>query len=1091
MGVRDVKSTRMPGESESEGDNSVSVGLSSNTAAGGKPGEQQETHTEVDGSEDGSEEEEEEEEEEEPALRYKRLGGNVQGLLEKDTASTLVASERFLVLGTHWGYVVIMDFEGNEVKKWRAHSATVNAVSIDIDNEYVASAGDDGRVVVHGLYNDDITIVDYSRPVKAVALDPHYSRKTSRRFVSGGMSGQVVMHEKRWLGKSDTIVFTSEAGPIQTIQWHGTLVAWACDEGVQIYDTVRAQRISQVARPEGSPRADLYSCRLHWRDARTLVVGWANIVQVVALKERGQTQTQTQQEKPTPPPSSSADHEQTSPPLLYAEISVLFRTDFIVCGLAVYRDSFLVLSHGDHEAVRNMMAGDGVPGDSQQQQQLQQRARHAQPPELRMIDWNIEEVSSDVLALEGFPLLQPNDYGLAHCATHEADSWYILSPKQLVAVRPRGLGDHVQWLSERGRYRQALGDIEDAYRNQGPWAAYRDQIRDAEYQSIGQAYAHALMDEDNPAEAAEVCARVLPRHDTSDAREAWEAWVFAFAEANALNEIAPHIPTTGLRLSSTVYEMVLAFLLTSDVGHFRRLVFAWPASLFNAYSVVLAIEDQIDKASVADRVALKECLALLYDKLNQPAKSLTYHLELFAPGILDRVLNENLFDAIRDKAQLVLRYDDHTLGLDTNGADTDIDADTADRLRRRCEAQGAQLLTDNTDAVPCASVVKQLIRDPEHLHVYLHALLTKDPHLGAPFADLQVELYAEYNAERLLHFLRVSTYYSFDKALEICEERGLVPEMVFILGRMGDNHRALMLIIDRLRDVPRAIEFAKDQNDPELWNDLVMYARDKPEFIVGLLELGGTHTNPTTVIRSIPEALSVPGIRRALTNVLHDYHLQVELCTDCKHVLDGDCEVLSDALHRLQHQGMGVSSAQLCLACQTPLEEMPAGSRGALAFWCGHIFHDKCVLHPDVLRKTLLLDSTSPSSSTNLLSLKQRRDQRQLLRMVLSPAEQRKIVTQAKLDRTLMIRQYSPACPVCAEYDQKDAKSQSQNQKLSQNQNQQQAMGGWSPLERRDRGAPTAVGSGDAAGMNPAALSAEQAASDRHDLLPPVQTLSI
>ncbi|KAJ2814011.1 Vacuolar protein sorting-associated protein 41, partial [Coemansia furcata] len=98
-----------------------------------------------------SEEEEEEEEEDEPALRYKRLGGSVPGLFEKDTASTLRACSRFLVLGTHWGNVVVIDIEGNVIKQWRAHSATVNSVSVDVDNEYVASAGDDGRVVVHGL----------------------------------------------------------------------------------------------------------------------------------------------------------------------------------------------------------------------------------------------------------------------------------------------------------------------------------------------------------------------------------------------------------------------------------------------------------------------------------------------------------------------------------------------------------------------------------------------------------------------------------------------------------------------------------------------------------------------------------------------------------------------------------------------------------------------------------------------------------------------------------------------------------------------------------------------------------------------------
>ncbi|KAJ2813134.1 Vacuolar protein sorting-associated protein 41 [Coemansia furcata] len=910
-----------------------------------------------------SEEEDSEEEEDEPALRYKRLGGSVAGLLEKDTASTLRACSRFLVLGTHWGNVVVIDIEGNLIKQWRAHSATVNSVSVDLDNEYVASAGDDGRVVVHGLYSDDITIVDYSRPVKAVAIDPQFARR--RRFVCGGTAGQVIMYEKKWYGKGDTILFTS-AGPILSIQWVDSLVAWACDEGVQVYDVARAMRITQVARPEGSPRADLFTCRLQWRDSRTLDVGWADFVQVVVLREGA--------------PDALG-------PLLYAEISVLFRTDFVVCGLAMHRSQFLVLTYGDHNTL------------DQGRAESQGRDRNAQPPELRVINRNIEEMSSDALPLDGYSLLQPNDYMLAYApGAGDADAWFILSPKQLVAVRPRGLADHVQWLTERGNYRQALADIEDAYAERGAWAMYRDQVREPEYGAIGQHYAQLLMDSGDLAEAAQVCLRVLPRDGGAQSVAAWEAWIFAFAEANALQLIAPNIP---LGLSSTVYEMVLAFLLTSDIAQFKALVFAWPAPLFNALSVALAVEDQVEKSG--DPGALRETLAFLYDRLNQPAKSLRYHLELYAAGVLDRIRRENLFDAVRDKAELLMRYDDHALGEAS--------------LRERCAGAGVLLLTDNTDAIPCASVVKQLVASPEHLHVYLHALLARDAHLGAPFADLQVELYAEYDSDRLLDFLRISTYYSFDRALEICEERGLVPEMVFVLGRMGDNHRALMLIIERLRDVPRAIEFAREQNDPELWSDLMVYSRDKPEFIVGLLELGGTLTRPTKLLRSMPGGLSVPGIRRALTRVLHDYHLQVELCTDCKHVLDADCELLSDGLRTVQHQGLALDAEQTCLVCQASL----AGD--VLAFWCGHVFHDHCVLHPDVLRKTMLRgasDLALGKSGSRLLH---------------GSIDQRRMLTQSKLDRTMLIRQYHPACPVCAEYDQK---------KMAQMHT------GWSAGERKD-----------------------------------------
>lgn len=65
-------------------------------------------------------------------------------------------------------------------------------------------------------------------------------------------------------------------------------------------------------------------------------------------------------------------------------------------------------------------------------------------------------------------------------------------------------------------------------------------------------------------------------------------------------------------------------------------------------------------------------------------------------------------------------------------------------------------------------------------------------------------------------------------AYKICHERDLVPEMVFLLGRMGNNKKALTLIIERMGDVQRAIEFAKEQGDDDLWEDLLRYSETRP-----------------------------------------------------------------------------------------------------------------------------------------------------------------------------------------------------------------------------------------------------------------------
>ncbi len=52
--------------------------------------------------------------------------------------------------------------------------------------------------------------------------------------------------------------------------------------------------------------------------------------------------------------------------------------------------------------------------------------------------------------------------------------------------------------------------------------------------------------------------------------------------------------------------------------------------------------------------------------------------------------------------------------------------------------------------------------------------------------------------------------------------------MFVLSGRMGNCRRALQMIMEELADVDKAIEFAKEQDDRELWDDLISYSIDKP-----------------------------------------------------------------------------------------------------------------------------------------------------------------------------------------------------------------------------------------------------------------------
>ncbi|KAL1923384.1 uncharacterized protein VTP21DRAFT_8364 [Calcarisporiella thermophila] len=855
-------------------------------------------------SEEISEEEDasdgEYEEDEEPKFKYQRLMGNgLQELLKKDAASVLTVTDRFLALGTHWGTVSILDFEGDEIKKFACHSATVNDLSIDAAGEYVASASVDGKVVINALYSDELATFNFRRPMKSVALDPDY--RTTKQFVCGGMSEQLIMNEKSWLGQTKGRVLHSGEGPIYAIEWRKHFIAWANDLGVKIFDTRSNQRITYIDRAPDSPRPDLYRCHLKWRDDSTLLIGWASHVKVAVIKET--------------PKGMQAQ----GMPSHYAEIVMMFQTDFIICGLAPFNDMLVVLAYVIEEEESTDIDPHG--------------RRPAQRPELRIINKDNEEISSDALSVHNYALYQANDYLLNFVSSE--DMFYVLSPKDVVVVRPCDLDDHITWLLDKEEYEEALVALQDAHVTGG---SKRFTVKE-----IGQKYLEWLIENGEFDKAAEVCSKVLG----SD-KQLWEQWIFTFGEMKQLKAIAPYIPIENPQLTSTVYEMVLAFFLNHDHQALYNTIENWPASLYNLDSVIVAVRDVL--ARDRNNKLLMQSLAELYTLSNQLDKALEYNLRLRRPQSFDLIRKYNMYPAIRDKAMLLMDFDAYVFEAEESPNE---DGVTDERPKRReIDMPAVQLLVQNTDAIPPKRVVEQLRNNSRYLHTYLDALFERDPHLGLEFHDEQVELYAEYDYTKLLPFLRRSNFYNLEKAYLVCETRDLVPEMVFLLGRMGNNKKALGLIIERLGDVQRAIDFAKEQNDEDLWEDLVRYSLDKPLFIKGLLLSVGTEIDRIQLIRRIPDGLEIPDLIDTLTKVLQDYNLQVSLRKDCERILVSDSVTLANRLHKYQRRGFAVNVEDMkCETCQDYLNTSMTDSRPIIKFFCQHIYHESCLLE-DTSRHT-------------------------------------------------------------------------------------------------------------------------------------------
>lgn len=271
------------------------------------------------------------------------------------------------------------------------------------------------------------------RPMRCVALEPFFGKRNTRQFVSGGMAGNLILSEKGWLGQKDVTLHSGE-GPIWAVEWRGTFIAWASDAGVRIFDTATSQRITFISRAEDSPRADLFKCNLRWRDDRTLLIAWADVIKVAVVKER--------ESKRAVPGLPSATE-------LYVEVSAIFQVDCMISGIAPYgkNGDLLVLAYTTEE-----------DDDDEAEDLSTQRRKAGSRPELRIISPDGEELSSDAISLRNYDRFQCRDYSL--CPSGDGQSFLVVSPEDIVVAQTRDESDHIVWLIEMQRYEEALHALE-------------------------------------------------------------------------------------------------------------------------------------------------------------------------------------------------------------------------------------------------------------------------------------------------------------------------------------------------------------------------------------------------------------------------------------------------------------------------------------------------------------------------------------------------------------------------------------------------------------------------------------------------------
>jgi vacuolar protein sorting-associated protein 41 len=595
------------------------------------------------------------EDEEEPRLKYSRLTGNLVQVLIQDAISSLSVSNRFIALGTHSGSLHLIDLMGVPVKEWKCHQSTITQISIDDNEEFIASSSGDGTVVISSLYNNDKQTYYYKRPVHGVQLEKEYSKKPSKQFIYGGAAGTLLLSGRGWFGTSVTTIDQGQ-GSILSISWRGTVVVWANEQGIDLYDIPTSTKFGHIDKDAG-PRPEIFRCNFVWVNDEQFMYSWGDCVKVVDICQRSQMDI-----------GSGMSQK-------YIQISHQFKTDFVVSGLAPFEGGILLLAYLID-----------IDQFIQEEAKLDSSKKKFEPPEIYIVDMNGNEVANDLLSIPGYELFHANDYRLEYLKgeTNSENSYYILSPKDIILAKPRDVFDHVEWLVDCGKYRDAL-ELVEANKSQ-----YVERQLEEAMLTIGCKYLDSLFTQNDFITAALICPKILKKE-----KDLWEEWVYKFADKHQIKAIYALIPTSNPVLSHTVYEMVLYEFLTNDLCIYLDIVQTWPSNIYSAETMIMAVE--MNLKGEKDTTLLRKILVELCSSIKQYEKATYYGMLLRNPLQVELIETHNLINFLDSNILLVLQYERDVIPkpyLENSEI-----VDPTQLLRDLQNSKGATLLLNHSDHI--------------------------------------------------------------------------------------------------------------------------------------------------------------------------------------------------------------------------------------------------------------------------------------------------------------------------------------------------------------------------------------------------------
>ncbi|KAG0683290.1 Vacuolar protein sorting-associated protein 41 [Pichia californica] len=815
------------------------------------------------------EDEEDEEDEEPPIFKYKRLTKLPPRFFSRDPVSCSFIHEKIFMFATHSGIVLICNPDFVPIKIFKAHTSSI--LSVDYDGEYFATCSMDGTIIIGCIHEDlktnemkiddsEMVKYDFKRPIHAVALNKPYTKTKS--FFCGGTSGNLIHCSKNWLGQRVDNIIDDNGDCITMIKSENDLLVWCNSKGITVGQVSSKNELLHIKVPIGMNRPELYWPKIQFIDKDRILIGWVDHTWYLKIinesKNEGPTtgvftknlSSNSSNVLSTAASSFRMHYDEKKVELIYHQKL----SDCLIAGISEFNNDLMILNYLP-KVGKNLYF----------------------PPELKILDGiTFDELSVDEVGLNGYKGLGMNDYQLLeyHSEDNNERKWFLICANDAIIIEKFSLHDKLTWYLSKSRYL-------DAWNLSGFWLDKFEKLK------IGKNQINVYINEKNWDEVSEFICKILnfdnvEEFDNNEEKlrytetvvDEWNNILRIFNDNNVLFDYPHILPSWKFecdkQISEDYYELILHnFLKNGEYNKLIEYIETWDHSLFDLQDIQLHINEILNDFGDEDKDEVRELRRQLINnnlELDEPDNCVNQFI----------ILKDSKLMEFLDEYHLIRKHITQLPMIILIGVNKSFikEADM-NKLKETPIFTNVNILVENSHEILPEEVISLFKNTELEIinYIYLKELSKMDKILIKDFENDLIYLYAKFNKKRLEEFLRKHKKYSIDEAIKVCEKYECNEELVYLLSKIGENKKALTLIIDKMEDPQKAITFVQSINERDLWDYLLDYSMNKSSFIKKLLENVGELVDPIPVVSRIPLGIEIQDLQKSIVNITKNVNL--------------------------------------------------------------------------------------------------------------------------------------------------------------------------------------------------------------------------